>query len=213
LDSTQFPREFANSSIPPGSRRQQLLSLERDRTRIWWLSVAIILALSIGVIMFMLPEVLWEPGGSPYRRQVLFAGFCALTALAVVYLIRRQLSVASLTKKLISDVQLETLVQLNRELINKQLELDKAYARLAESQQNLVRLERLAAVGELSLKMQHEINNPLAAILGNLALLKQAPLPADVGSRVTVMEEMARRIQDAIERLNLDLPHIEIGKK
>ncbi len=195
----------------PGTKRQQLLSLEKDRSRVWWLSVAIILALSIGVVMFMLPEVLWKPAPSPYRSRVLFAGYCGLMALAVAYLIRRQLSVASLTKKLISDVQLETLVQLNRELINKQLELDKAYARLTESQQNLVRLERLAALGEMSLKMQHEINNPLAVMLGNLALLKQASLPPEITSRIATLEEMARRIQDAVDRLSMDLPHIDVG--
>lgn len=198
-------------TIMPGTKRQQLLSLEKDRSRVWWLSVAIILALSLGVAMFMLPEILWKPGRSPYLSRVLFAGYCGLMALAVAYLIRRQLSVASLTKKLISDVQLETLVQLNRELINKQLELDKAYARLTESQQNLVRLERLAALGEMSLKMQHEINNPLAVILGNLALLKQASLPPEITARIATLEDMARRIQDAVDRLSLDLPQIDLG--
>ena len=199
------------ATIMPGTKRQQLLSLEKDRSRVWWLSVAIILALSLGVAMFMLPEILWKPGRSPYLSRVLFAGYCGLMALAVAYLIRRQLSVASLTKKLISDVQLETLVQLNRELINKQLELDKAYARLTESQQNLVRLERLAALGEMSLKMQHEINNPLAVILGNLALLKQASLPPEITARIATLEDMARRIQDAVDRLSLDLPQIDLG--
>ncbi len=199
------------ATIMPGTKRQQLLNLEKDRSRVWWLSVAIILALSIGVAMFMLPEVLWKPGQSPYLSRVFFAGYCGLMALVVVYLIRRQLSVASLTKKLISDVQLETLVQLNRELVNKQLELDKAYAQLGESQRNLVRLERLAALGEMSLKMQHEINNPLAAIIGNLALLRQLPLPPEVAARVATLEEMARRIQDAVDRLSMDLPPIGSG--
>ncbi len=132
-------------------------------------------------------------------------------ALVVAYLIRRQLSVTSLTRKLISDVQLETLVQLNRELVNKQLELEKAYARLAESQQNLVRLERLAALGEMSLKMQHEINNPLAAMIGNLALLKQEPLPPEIATRIATLEEMARRIQDAMHQLSMDLPPLDLG--
>lgn len=45
-------------------------------------------------------------------------------------------------------------------------ELEEAHASLKNSQEKLIRTERLAAIGELSAKMAHEIRNPLVAIGG-----------------------------------------------
>jgi DNA-binding response OmpR family regulator len=61
----------------------------------------------------------------------------------------------------------------------------------------------LAGVGEVSLALQHEINNPLAALLTNSALLAGGILPADeTAATLKVIDDQARRIADVLRRLN-----------
>lgn len=73
--------------------------------------------------------------------------------------------------------------------------------RLAEEE--LRKARYLAGVGEVSLALQHEINNPLAALLTNSALLQSGILgPNDVKATLTVIDEQARRIADVVRRLN-----------
>lgn len=66
--------------------------------------------------------------------------------------------------------------------------------------------ERLAAVLETAVTLNHEINNPLTAILGNvqLLLLKREDLDDDVKKKLQTIEESASRIQTVVKRL-LDL--------
>ncbi len=51
-------------------------------------------------------------------------------------------------------------------LEKKVREVEEAHQSLKESQQRLVRSEKLAAIGELSAKMAHDIRNPLVAVGG-----------------------------------------------
>ncbi len=61
----------------------------------------------------------------------------------------------------------------------------------------------LAGVGEMSIALQHEINNPLAALLGNASLVASGILgPAESAATLKVVEEQARRIADVVKRLN-----------
>ncbi|MCE5271638.1 GAF domain-containing protein [bacterium] len=50
-------------------------------------------------------------------------------------------------------------------------ELEEKNRQLAEAQQALMRQERLAALGELAVTVNHEINNPLTVIIGNAEFL------------------------------------------
>ena len=62
---------------------------------------------------------------------------------------------------------------------------------------------RLAAVREASVTINHEINNPLTAVLGNvqLLLLKEKDLPDEIRDRLEKIEESSMRIRDAVSRL------------
>lgn len=85
----------------------------------------------------------------------------------------------AITGRLISDQDLEMLKLFAHQIVaalenavlydklsKKVEELEEAHASLKNSQEKLVRSERLAAIGELSAKMAHEIRNPLVAIGG-----------------------------------------------
>lgn len=61
----------------------------------------------------------------------------------------------------------------------------------------------LAGIGELSLALQHEINNPLAALLTNSALITSGMLsPEEAKAGLVSVEAQARRIAEVVKRLN-----------
>ena len=61
----------------------------------------------------------------------------------------------------------------------------------------------LAGIGELSLALQHEINNPLAALLANCGLITGGLLtPEEATEGLHTIELQARRIADVVRRLN-----------
>lgn len=66
-----------------------------------------------------------------------------------------------------------------------------------------IKAERDTAVVELAVAINHEINNPLTALLGNLQLLmlKNQNLPEDIIARLKVIEESANQIRDVTGRL------------
>ncbi|MCK5125944.1 MAG: hypothetical protein KAR42_06795 [candidate division Zixibacteria bacterium] len=63
--------------------------------------------------------------------------------------------------------------------------------------------ERNAAQVEIAVAVNHYINNPLTALMGNLQLLslKHQELPEDILRRLTVIEESARQISEVTKRL------------
>jgi K+-sensing histidine kinase KdpD len=63
--------------------------------------------------------------------------------------------------------------------------------------------ERLAAILETAVTLNHEINNPLTAILGNiqLLLLKRDDLDDELRNKLKTIEQSATRIQNVISRL------------
>jgi DNA-binding response OmpR family regulator len=61
----------------------------------------------------------------------------------------------------------------------------------------------MAGIGQTALAIQHEINNPLAALLGNVQLmLMDDALPADVRSLADDMLAQARRVANVVKRLS-----------
>ncbi len=77
--------------------------------------------------------------------------------------------------------RLETKVEeRTQELRDKNLRLEETIELLKQTREQLVAAEKLAALGELTAGVAHEINNPIAVIQGNLELLRQE-LGDDIG--------------------------------
>lgn len=66
----------------------------------------------------------------------------------------------------------------------------------------LARAQWLAGIGETALALQHEINNPLAALLGNVALLTAGlAAPGEEAALIKIVAEQATRIGAVVKRL------------
>lgn len=75
---------------------------------------------------------------------------------------------------------------LEQKVLLRTIELEEKNSQLIQTQQELVRVEKLAAIGELAAGVAHEINNPLAVIRGNAELLQMslaegAPAQEEIG--------------------------------
>jgi len=74
-------------------------------------------------------------------------------------------------------------------------DLRRSYAQLAHAQQQLIRGERLAALGELSAVVAHEVRNPLGVIFNSLGSLRRLVQPAgDAKMLFDIVEEEADRL-------------------
>ena len=67
----------------------------------------------------------------------------------------------------------------------------------------IVDKERLSAIVETAVAVNHEVNNPLTAILGNvqLLLLKRNDLDEDLRAKLKTIEASALKIKDVTQRL------------
>jgi signal transduction histidine kinase len=73
---------------------------------------------------------------------------------------------------------------------------------LAAAEEDLVRAERLAAIGQLSVTLHHEINNPLMAASAEVELmLERITNPAERLSMESVLQSLAR-IRDVLKRVS-----------
>src|SRR3990172_1184114 len=67
---------------------------------------------------------------------------------------------------------------------------------LKRAQERLIKTERLAAIGEVSLAIHHEINNPLTSVMGYAEILQQrSDLPADVHDQLKPIYDGAVRMR------------------
>jgi phosphoglycerate-specific signal transduction histidine kinase len=75
--------------------------------------------------------------------------------------------------------------------------LEKVIAELSSTQSELVGKERLAAVGEVVVKMKHDINNPLSIIISYADLIAM-----DCGDQDGELNEQINKIKDAAYRIS-----------
>ena len=89
------------------------------------------------------------------------------------------------------------------ELQQKNEDLHRTISVLQETRQKLVNAEKLAALGELTAGVAHEINNPTAVMLGNIDVLvdELGPAIAPVQHEVDLIIEQIYRIKDIINNL------------
>ncbi len=97
-------------------------------------------------------------------------------------------------------------LQLKIEARNELEQLAQSFHHMAcelkRAQERLVKTERLAAIGEVSLAIHHEINNPLTSVMGFAEMLQQrTDLPPGVREQLIPIYEGAVRMRDIIKRL------------
>ncbi|MFN4166634.1 MAG: sensor histidine kinase, partial [Ferrovibrio sp.] len=78
-----------------------------------------------------------------------------------------------------------------------------SHAALRQAQQQLIRSERLATIGQLSAGLAHEINNPIAVIQGNLDLVRETlgPAATPVQAELALIDAQVERIRLIVTRL------------
>ncbi|WDI43888.1 sensor histidine kinase [Bremerella sp. P1] len=84
-------------------------------------------------------------------------------------------------------------------IVRLEQELAEQNRQLRETQAALVQSEKLASLGQMAAGMAHEINNPIALVANNLAVLKR-----DVSSAFELLD-MYRSIQEEIAKINPEL--------
>ncbi|WP_368075866.1 sensor histidine kinase [Leisingera sp. NJS201] len=77
-------------------------------------------------------------------------------------------------------------------------DLREANRRLEQTTERLIVSEKLAAVGEITASVAHEINNPVAVIQGNLDLARSV-----LGEHAAPVEEEFRLIDDQVYRIGV----------
>ncbi len=100
-------------------------------------------------------------------------------------------------------------------LEGKVAELEKAYSELEETHKKMIRNERLAAIGEVSTRLAHEIRNPLSTIGG---FAKSIPKKYDDKSRTfrnasIIVEEVGRLEQLLTNVLDFSKPTMPEKKR
>lgn len=82
--------------------------------------------------------------------------------------------------------------------------IGKDISELKKLKNELVESEKLAVLMDTAVAINHEINNPLTPILGNiqLLLLKENELPGWIIEKLNIIEKNAWRIQHIVQKLN-----------
>ncbi len=80
-------------------------------------------------------------------------------------------------------------------------ELNRSYAHLHRAQDELVRTQKLRALGQLSAGVAHDLNNTLAAILSQVELLRASPSDARLGESLDILEMAATDGAQVVRRL------------
>ena len=93
--------------------------------------------------------------------------------------------------------------ELDAKVAERTRELSEANEHLRRAQQQLVMSEKLAAIGELTAGVAHEINNPVAVIQGNLDVLRDVlgDAAAPVREEIRLIHQQADRIRQIVTKL------------
>jgi two-component system NtrC family sensor kinase len=93
--------------------------------------------------------------------------------------------------------------ELDRKVAERTRELAASNASLRQAQQQLVKSEKLAAIGQLTASIAHEINNPIAVMQGNLDLMRET-LGRDaepVRAEIQLLDEQVERMRLIVTQL------------
>ncbi|MDB5880982.1 MAG: putative histidine kinase, classic, partial [Ramlibacter sp.] len=88
--------------------------------------------------------------------------------------------------------------ELDHKVAERTRELAASNASLRQAQQHLVKSEKLAAIGQLTASIAHEINNPIAVIQGNLDLMRET-----LGGHALPVAAELKLLDEQVERMRL----------
>ncbi|WP_439517671.1 sensor histidine kinase [Hydrogenophaga sp.] len=93
--------------------------------------------------------------------------------------------------------------ELDHKVAERTQELEASNASLQLAQQQLVKSEKLAAIGQLTASIAHEINNPIAVMQGNLDLMRETlgEAGAPVRSELKLLDEQVERMRIIVTQL------------
>ncbi|MFC7288806.1 cache domain-containing protein [Herminiimonas glaciei] len=93
--------------------------------------------------------------------------------------------------------------ELDRKVVERTAELEQTNKLLVQAQQQLVLAEKLAAIGEITAGVAHEINNPVAVLQGNLDVLRDTlgAAAAPVQGELQLMDQQIYRINTIVTKL------------
>jgi C4-dicarboxylate-specific signal transduction histidine kinase len=94
--------------------------------------------------------------------------------------------------------------ELDAKVAQRTLALEERTRALEDAQQQLVRSEKLATVGQLTASIAHEVNNPIAVIQGNLDLMRELLGPqgqARVAPELHLVDEQIERMRLVVTQL------------
>jgi signal transduction histidine kinase len=112
--------------------------------------------------------------------------------------------------------ELRVRLQAGERIIQLEQTLAAQNRALREAQAALVQSEKLASLGQLAAGVAHEINNPLAYVINNLAVLRRDVLPTlavleryrSAHDRLAALEpQLGKEVADMAEAL--DLPYVQ----
>ncbi|MBN2716140.1 MAG: GAF domain-containing protein [Deltaproteobacteria bacterium] len=117
----------------------------------------------------------------------------------VIIMSRKRASFTSHVLKMLTTAgrQLALAVENSRLLAD----LQDSYRKLMDTQEDLIRAERLAALGQLSATMAHEIRNPLATIFSAISQIRKQKNPATASTLLDIAEEEASRLNSMVAEL------------
>jgi len=102
------------------------------------------------------------------------------------------------------DARLRALAdELNDRVIERTQELSDANKRLEATTKQLVVSEKLAAIGEITAGIAHEINNPMAVIQGNIDVVRQelGPIADEVKTELRLIDEQIHSVTILVSKL------------
>ena len=88
--------------------------------------------------------------------------------------------------------------ELDAKVVERTQDLAASNAALQQTQRQLVKSEKLAAIGQIAASVAHEINNPIAVIQGNLDLMREA-----LGDHAMPVASELRLLDQQVDRMRL----------